>query len=251
MKPTIPTLFLAATLCASALVMPVARAQISNYYTYKVPIDFAGMNERRMALDASSEIIENTGRKSVRSVRRTPKVRAVTTYRASRAVSQRVQTRLIAFVVKAGNSPATVAQLKRDLQGNVIGKWARQVASDGLRSGDVADAMAANWVQNWQVANGVMETQPAQVRGVRRQLAAILADNAAFAKVSNAGRQEMAEGFIYSQVLQGAAYLDAIKRGDKTLQKQISDATSAGFKKGMGLDLRGVQLTDTGFKSKA
>ncbi len=92
-----------------------------------------------------------------------------------------------------------------------------------------------------------MTVTPTQMRAVRHQLAGVLASNAAFAKLPNSQRQEMAEGLIYSQVLQSAVYLDAIKRGNKTLQKQISDATHAGFKKRMGLDLRGVKLTNAGF----
>ena len=37
--------------------------------------------------------------------------------------------------------------------GDPIGSWSGIVRSDGLRSGDVADAMAAYWVMNWVIAN--------------------------------------------------------------------------------------------------
>ena len=255
MKPTIPPLLLAATLCASALVIRPAQAQ--DYMGYGQVYITAGMDMAaqqpmldQIRRDSQRRIDENRQGTSSRPIRRTPKVRAVTTYRASRAVGQRVQTRLIAFVAKS-NSPATVAQVKRDLEGDVVGKWAKVAASDGLGRGDVADAMAENWGQNWQIANGVMSVTPAQMRGLRRQLAGILTSNAAFARLSNAGRQEMAEGFIYSQALQGAAYLDAVKRGDQARQKQISDGTRAGFQKATGLDLRRLELTDTGFAARS
>lgn len=235
---------------------PAARAQgygggnAGNIYTYQVPIRIP-IPFPVIAQEIKRES-QDTKRKSPRVVRRkTPKkALATTTYRASPAVSKQVQTRLIAFVAKS-NSPETVAQLKRDLQTDLIGAWAKQMAADGLKRGDVADAMTANWVQSWQVANNVMETKRAQVQGARRQLASILTSNAGFAKLSNAQRQEMAEGFIYSQALQSAAYLDAVRRGDKTLQKQISDGTHVGFKKSMGLDLRTVKLSNTGFAIKS
>lgn len=260
---TTSTLLLAATLTASSLVTPQARADyqdMSNSYGMMATFHFN--NAQLIAQQTTSQIMLSnnaaaqerlsTRRKSPRGVvRKTPqKARVTTTYRASPAVSKRVQTRLLALVAKTGNSPETVAQLKRDFQSDVIGAWAKSVAADGLRGGDVVDAMTANWVQNWQVANSVMTTKPTQVRAVRRQLTGILASNAAFAKLSNAQRQEMAEGFIYGQVLQSNVYLDAIKRGDKTLQKQISDGTATGFKKGMGLDLRRVRLSDAGFAAR-
>lgn len=252
MKPT-SRLFLAATLCASALLMPQARAQmtgdVEHYFTH--PSTPTPTFVPPIARAVGREI-ENNGSKtpSPHGAGRSPKARATTTYRPSRAVSRKVQARLLAFVAKS-NSPEVVAQLKSELQGDLIGQWVKGMSLYGLRSGDVADAMAANWVQSWKFADHEARTQLPPMRAVRRQLAGLLLSNAAFAKLSDAGRQEMAEGFIYSQSLQRIANYIAAMRDDKTLQKQIRDATVADFKKSTGLDLRTMQLTGAGFTAKS
>lgn len=115
MKPTIPTLFLAATLAISGLVTPQARA---DYFDMGTDYINAGMSMaaqepmmRQIARDSERQIDEDRRKtSSPRGVRhKSPTVtRAITTYRASRAVSQRVQTRLIALVAKT-SSPQTVA----------------------------------------------------------------------------------------------------------------------------------------------
>jgi hypothetical protein len=51
--------------------------------------------------------------------------------------------------------PTALACARSVQQQDLLGVWEKHVSVDGLRRGDVADAMTAYWVQNWQIANNV------------------------------------------------------------------------------------------------
>lgn len=190
------------------------------------------------------QLKRQTPRRAVRSQR------FVTTYRESPLVRKRVLTQFTNWIATQ-DSPQAAARIKREFeQKNVLALWAKDVARNGLKRGDVADALTDYWVTNWQIANGVLTIKPAQVQAVRRQVAPMMASNPRFAKLTGAGRQEMAEIFIYNGVLQGVAFGEAMKRGDKSLQKRLGNASVARFKREMKLDLRAIQLTNSGFKPK-
>ena len=79
------------------------------------------------------------------------------------------------------------------------------------------------------------------------QEASIMAANPAYARLSEAQRQEFAEVLILNFLIQHAAYIDALKRGDRDAQRRIGDAAVARFKSEMGVDLRRLRLTNAGF----
>lgn len=169
--------------------------------------------------------------------------RVDTRYRASPQVSARVRGQFADFAAKA--DPAQAARLRQVIQTqDLVGAWERHVSVDGLRRGDVADAMAAYWVQNWQIANAVAFTDRAQVQAVRGQVARALASNSAFARLDDAGKQEMAETFMLNFVAQGSAFSAA--QGDAALSRRLSDAAVARFR-AENLDLRQLKLTKAGF----
>lgn len=86
---------------------------------------------------------------------------------------------------------------------------------------------------------------------MRRFFASVLASTPAFAKASDAQRQEMAEGYIYSAILQAAGFGQVFHTGDKALIQKVSDARAASFKTETGLDLRLMKLTSAGFAAKS
>jgi hypothetical protein len=128
--------------------------------------------------------------------------------------------------------------------------WAVHVAQDGLRPDDVADAGAAYWVENWEIANGIDTATPAQVRAVREQVHATMLAKPSFARLSDAQKQEMAEIFIYNQIVQDANYVAAMKAGNRAITGRLADAAVARFRNEMHLDLRRLALTDRGFAPK-
>ncbi|WP_233503517.1 DUF6683 family protein [Sphingomonas psychrotolerans] len=173
---------------------------------------------------------------------------ASTRYRGSPVVSARVRAQFGDFVAKA--DPANAGRLRNAvLQQDLLGAWEKHVAVDGLRRGDVADAMAAYWVQNWQIANKVPFASRAQVQAVRGQVSRALAASPAFAKLDDAARQEMAETFMLNFVAQGSAFSDATARRDAGAAARLSDAAAARFRQGMNLDLRRLRLTAAGFSA--
>jgi hypothetical protein len=175
-----------------------------------------------------------------------PAASASTRYRASPAVTTRIKGQFADFVVKT--DPANGPRLRQAVQQNdLLGAWEKHVSVDGLRRGDVADAMTAYWVQNWQIANNVPFTNRTQVQAVRGQVYRALGSNPRFARLDDAGKQEMAEVFMLNFVAQGSAFSDATAKGDKGLSNRLSDAAVTRFRTEMGVDLRRLRLTDQGF----
>lgn len=169
-----------------------------------------------------------------------------TRYRASPAVTTRVKGQFADFVAKT--DPANGPRLRQAVQQkDLLGAWEKHVSVDGLRRGDVADAMAAYWVQNWQIANNVPFANRTQVQAVRGQVYRALGSNPQFAQLDDAGKQEMAEVFMLNFVAQGSAFSDATSKGDKGLSRRLSDAAVARFRSEMNVDLRQLKLTEAGF----
>jgi hypothetical protein len=169
-----------------------------------------------------------------------------TRYRASPAVTTRVRGQFADFVAKT--DPANADRLRQAVQQkDLLGAWEKHVSVDGLRRGDVADAMAAYWVQNWQIANNVPSTSRTQVQAVRGQVYRSLGSNPQFARLDDAGKQEMAEVFMYNFVAQGSAFSDATSKGDRGLSNRLSDAAVSRFRNEMNIDLRQLKLTQAGF----
>jgi hypothetical protein len=179
-----------------------------------------------------------------------PAIHGSTAYRASPAVRDRVRAQFVAFIQKTSGPAAAQAMATELKSKDYLALWAASAASDGLKPGDVADAMTEYWVQNWQMANGVNFAPPAQVRAVRDQVRTTMLRNPRFATLSDAEKQEMAEVFIYNQALQTGTYVAASKRGDHATTQRIADASVQRFRNEMHVDLRQLALTDQGFVPK-
>lgn len=199
-----------------------------------------------MAVGQMNNVLGSTVQRSGGSSASAPARRPTavdTRYRASPAVSARVRSQFADFVAKT--DPANAERLRQAIERkDLLGAWERHVAVDGLRRGDVADAMTAYWVQNWQIANAVPFAERAQVQAVRGQVAKSLGASPAFARLDDAGKQAMAETFILNFVAQGSAYSAA--RGDADLSRRLSDAAVARFRAD-SIDLRQLRLTKAGF----
>jgi hypothetical protein len=169
----------------------------------------------------------------------------VTTYRANPQVAARVQKQFSDWMAKqagpdAGRQVAAVMQ-----RTDPVRNWSQLVASDGLRAGDTADALAGYWVLNWMIANRGDNTR-AQTLAVRDQVMPIIANNPAYSRLDEPHRQEFAEILMLNFLIQHAAYVDAMKRGDQSTLRKLADAAVARFRNEMGVDLRQLRLTDQG-----
>lgn len=234
---------LRAALVASTLVLvqPVAAQDFSS-----IGSQYVDYGASMMAVGQLNNVLDSTARSSARSKAAKPATSASTHYAASPAVTARVRARFADFAAKA--DPANGARLREAiLRQDLPGAWEKHVAVDGLRRGDVADAMAAYWVQNWQMANQVAFVDRAKVQAVRRQVARALAANSAFARLNDARKQEMAETFMLNFVAQGSAYSEATSRRDAAQVARLTKAAGARIRQAMSLDAGQLRLTPAGF----
>lgn len=229
----------------SAVGMPAAAqdfSSIGNQY-----IDFGAS---MASVGQMNNVLGATVRGRSAERRASPPTRATavtsTRYRGSPTVTATVRAQFADFVART--DPANAERLRKAVeQQDLLGMWEKHVAEDGLRRGDVADAMTAYWVQNWQIANKVAFASRAQVQAVRGQVARSLGASPAFARMGDAERQAMAETFMFNFVAQGAAFSDASARRNAGATARLSDAAVARFRKDMNLDLRALKLTAAGF----
>ncbi|HVJ54706.1 MAG TPA: DUF6683 family protein [Aliidongia sp.] len=174
---------------------------------------------------------------------------AMTSYHASPEVSARVLKQYASFAAGLTKQPSDLV-LARLQQDNVLGEWDKGWNPDGLHEGDLLDAITSYWITNWVIANGYGDTTKAQALGALEQMRTMLADNAALAKLDEAGRQEVAEIYMLNGVMQAVAYIQAHKSGDQTQLAQLGAAAEKRFRNEAHIDLRGFVLTDQGFIKK-
>lgn len=174
-----------------------------------------------------------------------------TTFRPDPAVSIRVRRQFLAFVAKTSGAEAAAQLEKVYAHADPLTTWSRAAAPDGMRLGDVGDAMAEYWTVNWVMANRAADARPAAVQAVRRQVAIALANNPAYDRLGAAGRQEMAEVLIYNGLLQASIYQDATQRRDEGLLRRVSDAAVARFRNEAHLDLRALTLDEDGLARRS
>lgn len=243
-----PTRFAPMLLAAAALVL--AAPAVAQDMPTVLPQGFelqSILNQQRV--DAAI----GSGRSSARATRPAPRPQVApkagpvsTTYAASPAVSQRVRRQFSSWVGQQ-SGPEAGRRIDEVLRaGDPVKSWGGIVGSDGLRPGDLADALTGYWVLNWVMANGA-DNNRAQAQGALRQVRGMIGDTPTYARLDAAGRQEMSETLILNFLLQHAAYTDAMKRGDRDLMRRLGEAATTRFQREMGVDLRRLELTPAGF----
>lgn len=173
-----------------------------------------------------------------------------TSYRSDPAVTARVRQQFFEFVRRSAGPAGADAVRSAFTRTDPLQSWGRSAAGDGMRLGDVGDALTEYWVQNWTMANGLTEAPPAKVRAVRAQMQGVLAHSPAIVRLTDAGRQELAEVYIYNALLQGDVYGSAVKTRDHGLMARLGDAAEARMRNELGLDARHLALTDAGFVAR-
>jgi hypothetical protein len=165
------------------------------------------------------------------------------TYRYDRA---RTQQNLRNFVARTPD-PAARASFEQMFaaQPTLMADIRAGIRPYGLDSHNVADAYAMWLINAWLASEKRnVDTDPATVGAVKRQIYGSFAATPDFAKMSDAERQEYAEALL----LQGtmlAAGLDQVE-GNPTLLDQLSQAARQGAN-ASGIDLTTISLTPNGF----
>ena len=186
----------------------------------------------------------------VRGVRRSApppgRTSAPTSYRRDPAVTRRVVDSFADYVAGAGGASQGQAVREQLARTDLERAWAELAGHDGFRAGDASDALAAYWMLNWIMANHADAEAP-QAAGVRAQVRVALSASPAFARLSEAQRQAMAETYMVNFLYQQGSYTGALRRGDQGMLRRLSDAAQQRFHTEMKVDLRALALTDHGF----
>lgn len=166
------------------------------------------------------------------------------TYAPSMAQRRRNLARFVA--ASRQRDPQGAARLEQAFTSrDLIGEMHRRMAAYGFRANDVGDAYAAWWLNAWLASRGRTEdATPRQIAAVRGQAAAALGSLPQLRSASDAVKQEVAEAYLVQTAVIGS-HLERAS-GDPSQMKRLAAAVREGAR-AAGMDLAGLELTDSGF----
>ncbi len=173
-----------------------------------------------------------------------------TSYPQSSVISARIQRQFLDSIRWSVSAEARNNLAAAFAERPALDIWQDLVASDGLKTGNVVDALTAYWVLNWVTANArynfKVDNGP-----IRAQLQAAMATDLNFRTLNNLQKQEMAEGYILRFLVEHAALNDAAARKDVTALGRLALASVTRFRQEMGVDLLALEPGAEGFAPKA
>lgn len=170
-------------------------------------------------------------------------------FRSDLSISRQVQADIVKRVRQ--ESPSDADRLAPVLaSGQAMSAYSKLVASYGLRSDNVADAMTAYIVTKWLLANDV-RTNPSRtaVQAVRAQVAQICLNNPQLR--SESARQMLAESLIYQFMMLDSLRERVIAEGNPAQIRQIAEMANRNGTNDLGVDLRSIDLANTGFRKRS
>ncbi|MCR6634028.1 DUF6683 family protein [Devosia sp.] len=173
-----------------------------------------------------------------------------TSYPASAVISARIQRQFLDSVRWSVSAEARNNLAAAFAERPALEIWQELVAADGLKTGNVADAITAYWVLNWVTANARYNFK-VDNRPIQAQLQASMAADANFRTLNALQKQEMAESYILRFLVEHAALNDAVVRKDITALGKLALASVTRFRQEMGVDLLALEPGPEGFAPKA
>lgn len=173
-----------------------------------------------------------------------------TSYPPSAIISARIQRQFLDTVRWSIGSEARNSLASAFAERPALEIWQELVAEDGLKVGNVADAITAYWVLNWVTANARYNLK-VDNRPVQAQMLAAMAADPNFRSLANLQKQEMAEGYILKFLVEHAALNDAMTRKDVAALSRLALASVTRFRREMGVDLLALEPGPEGFAPKA
>lgn len=240
-----------ATVILLPSLQPVAQAQMDGGYPNLAPSTMdTYMSSHIGNLSVGSVVRRNRASIGRKAVPIAPKLGSrsstATTYRSTPAVTQKVIRQYISWA--RTQSPKEADSLKSVFaRYNPVQIWSGSVKSDGLKTGDVTDSLAAYWILNYLIANQKTQNTKAQALAVRDQVRPLLSSAS---RLTSAQKQELSEVWMVNFVVQQGAFSAAMKSRDKALMQKLSDSAVTRFQNELGVNLRTLQLTDEGFVAK-
>lgn len=173
-----------------------------------------------------------------------------TSYPPSAVISARIQRQFLDSIRWSVSAEARDNLAAAFAERPALEIWQDLVASDGLKTGNVVDAITAYWVLNWVTANArynfKVDNGP-----IRAQLQAAMTADPNFRTLSNLQKQEMAEGYVLRFLVEHAALNDAATRKDVAALGKLALASVTRFRQEMGVDLLALEPGPEGFAPKA
>ncbi len=167
-------------------------------------------------------------------------------FRPDAAVRQQVYARAIARAQKV--SPADAPQIRRMLSSGEVRRNATgYLARYGMSANNLADTLALHLAVAWfatRANNG--DPSKAQMLGLRSQVASALADTPAFARASNATKQEIAEANIVQATFNGTIANAAAR--DPQLAAKARQAVARDIMSTYQINLLKLNLTNQGLR---
>lgn len=173
-----------------------------------------------------------------------------TSYPQSSVISARIQRQFLDTVRWTVSAEARNSLAAAFAERPALDIWQDLVRSDGLKTGNVVDALTAYWVLNWVTANAGYNLKIDNAP-IRAQLQAAMAADPNFRTLNNLQKQEMAEGYILRFLVEHAALNDAVARKDVTALGRLAQASATRFRQEMGVDLLALEPGPKGFVPKA
>jgi hypothetical protein len=169
-----------------------------------------------------------------------------TSYRPSPSVSARLQREFLDRVRWSAGAAARDSLVEAFAERSPTEIWQELVASDGLKTNNVTDALTSYWVLNWVAANGAYAVK-VDSAPVRRQLQIAFANDPNFLKMGDQQRQELAEGYILNFLVEHAALNTAVEKRDLETLNRLAAAAVARFRQDMKVNLLGLVPGPDGF----
>lgn len=172
-----------------------------------------------------------------------------TSYPVSTVISARIQRQFLDNIRWTVSAEARNSLADAFAERPALEIWQGLVAADGLKTGNVADAITAYWVLNWVTANARYNFK-VDNRPIQAQLQASMAADPNFRSLNNLQKQEMAEGYILRFLVEHAALNDAVARRDVATLGRLALASVTRFRQEMGVDLIALEPGPEGFVPK-
>jgi hypothetical protein len=175
-----------------------------------------------------------------------PQIIARTNYQPDPAVRARVYERLVQKVAKI--NPDDASKLRPALMGGELRAGvAKIMAGYGLSADNLVDTTTVYLAYAWFASRADDgNPTPAQMQGLRRQVALTMADTPGILTASNAVKAEVAEANIYQATVAGQLANQAA--ADPKLAPQARAAAIRGVQSSYRIDLSQMKLTDQGFR---
>jgi Family of unknown function (DUF6683) len=169
---------------------------------------------------------------------------ALFTYRPSTAVTGKVYAQ---YIASQGSNPrkSVLEYIQKEFAGNLAeNRFDGRFSQYGFSNRNVADSFAGLLIVAWETVNNQdASTHPSGIRRIRQKVSEILATKYAGKAITDASKQYDSE---YFKVL--AVFCMDAKKQDPAAFENLRKTTYQVFLVRSGIDLKKLQLTDTGFK---